>query len=144
MVKEICLIVSLAGILFNPLIAVCADFTVFDQFTDAYDAGLFQGVQVGSELNLESYSDSSSTQGINVITNSSYSGKAVQVASIEYDLSLITSEGDNVVQGVNIFRGSADAISQMAIINGVVTLTSRNTSGGIQGINVITSCDSCN
>lgn len=144
MVKKICLIASLSGILLNPLNSVGADFTVFDQFTDALETGLFQGVQVGSELSLESYSDSGSTQGINVIAIGSYSGQVTQTALIESDLSLTLSEGSNVVQGINVYRGSPDAVTQMAVISGSVTMSSRSNVGGIQGINVITSCDSCN
>jgi hypothetical protein len=144
MVKKICLIASLTVLLCNPIGSSGADFTVLDQFTEAFDSGLFQGIQAGSELSLESYGDSSGTQGLNVIATPSYSGKAVQVAVLEQNLLLTLSEGDNVVQGVNVYRGSADSILQMTLVSGSVTMNSRSNIGSIQGINVITSCDSCN
>lgn len=139
MVKKTCLIASLAGLLLHSSAALCADFSVFDQFADAFDAGLFQGVHVSSELTLDSYNDSGSTQGINVIVNPSYNGNVVQVAAVEYGLSMNLDNGDNVVQGVNVFRGSAESVTQMAVISGPVTVNSFSSVGSIQGINVITS-----
>lgn len=143
MVRKIYLAVSLAGMLLLPLKGQGADFTVFNQFADAANAGLFQGVFVANELSLESYSDDDSVQGLNVISGVSFSGKVVQIADVEGSLSLTMMEGINVVQGVNVFRGSADEIQQTAVINGSLTMTSQNNKGGIQGINVITNCDSC-
>ena len=139
MVKKTCLIASLAGLLLYSSAALCADFSVFDQFADAFDAGLFQGAQISSELTLDSYNDSGSTQGVNVIEDALYNGNVVQVAAVEYDLSLILDDSDNVVQGINVYRGSAASIAQMAVISGAVTMNSLNNTGSIQGINVITS-----
>lgn len=138
MVKKTCSFASLAGILLYSSAALCADFSVFDQFTDAFDVGLFQGVQISSELTLESYNDSGSTQGVNVIEDVLYNGSVVQVAVGEYGLSLILDDGDNVVQGVNVYRGNAESVVQMAVISGAVTMNSLNNTGSIQGINVIT------
>lgn len=138
MVKKTCLITLLAGLLHSSA-ALCADFSVFDQFADAFDAGLFQGAYVSSELTLDSYNDSGSTQGINVIVNPSYNGNVVQVAAAEYGLSLNMDNGDNVVQGINVFRGIAESVTQMAVISGPVTVNSFSSVGSIQGINVITS-----
>lgn len=139
MVKKTCWIASLAGIVLHSSVALCADFSVFDQFADAFDAGLFQGVQISSELTLDSYNDSGSTQGVNVIEDASYNGSVVQVAAVEYGISLNLENGDNVVQGINVYRGSAESVSQMAVISGAVTMNSLNSTGSIQGINVITS-----
>lgn len=139
MVKKTCLITLLAKLLLHSSAALCADFSVFDQFADALDAGLFQGAHVSSELTLDSYNDSGSTQGVNVIVNPSYNGNVVQIAAVEYGLSLNLDNGDNVVQGVNVFRGSAESVTQMAVINGPVTVNSFSSVGSIQGINVITS-----
>lgn len=144
MVRKICMAASLAGMLLLPLQGKGADITVFDQFADAANAGMFQGVFVANELALDSYSDDDSVQGLNVISGLSFSGKIVQAADVEGGLSLMMTEGINVVQGVNVFRGSADEIQQIAVINGTLTMTSRDNQGGIQGINVITSCNTCN
>ncbi|WP_417909320.1 hypothetical protein [Candidatus Electronema sp. PJ] len=144
MVQKICLFISFAGILLTPLKSANADFAVFDQFADALNTGMFQGVQVSSEMNIESSSDDGSTQGINVIVNPSYRGNVMQVTLMEQDFLLTLSEGDKVVQGVNVYRGSADSVTQMVAISGSVTMSSRNNTDSIQGINVITDCDSCN
>ena len=138
MAGKTCWIASLAGILLHSSAALCADFSVFDQFADAFDAGLFQGAQISSELTLESYNGGGSSQGVNVIEELSYNGSVVQVAAVEYGLSLILTEGDNVAQGVNVYRGTAQSVAQMAVISGAVTMTSSNSSGSIQGVNVIT------
>jgi hypothetical protein len=119
------------------------DLSVFDQFVDAFNVGLFQGAVLHNEVILESSNDVNSTQGINIIIGYSFDGRVVQKAVIEDDVSLTMSDGDGVVQGINIFRGTADEISQIAIIDGTVTMRSQNNNGGIQGINVITSCESC-
>lgn len=144
MVQKICLFISFVGILLTPLKSASADFVVFEQFADALNTGMFQGVQVGSAMNLESSSDNGSTQGINVIVNPSYRGNVMQVALMEQDLLLTLSEGDKVVQGVNVYRGSADSVTQMVAISGSVTMSSHDNTDSIQGINVITDCDSCN
>lgn len=145
MVQKICLFISFVGILLTPLKSAGADFAVFDQFADALNTGMFQGVQIDSEMNLESSSDNGSTQGINVIVTPSYRGNVMQVVLMEQDLLLTLSEGDKVVQGVNVYRGSAaDSVTQMVAISGSVTMSSRNNTGSIQGVNVITDCDSCN
>lgn len=143
MARKFCLAVSLAGMLLLPLKSESADITVFNQFADAANAGLFQGVFVATELTLESARDDDSVQGLNVISGLSLSGKVVQAAELEGGLVMTMTEGINVVQGVNIYRGSADEIQQIAVINGTLTMTSSNNKGSIQGINVITSCDSC-
>ncbi|MCW5198264.1 hypothetical protein VU07_01015 [Desulfobulbus sp. F4] len=141
MVRKIYLAASLAWMLFIPREGFSADITVFDQFSDAFGAGLFQGIQVGGIVQLESYSDSNSTQAVNVISYSGYSGSAVQIALSDYDVTLTMGDGDNNVQAVNAYKGSADFIKQIAVINGAVTMISRSNVGSIQGINVI--CDSC-
>lgn len=143
--KKICLTaLFLAEVLLSPLQSAGADLAVFDQFTEAFGAGLFQGVQIGSELNIESEGSSGSIQGVNVITNVSYSGKIAQAALLEQDVLLLMSGGNNVVQGINVYQGNADSVTQIASVAGSVTMSSLNNAGGIQGINVITSCDSCN
>ncbi|WP_417912819.1 hypothetical protein [Candidatus Electronema sp. TJ] len=140
MVRKICLAASLAGVLLMPLKSKSADLTVFNQFVDAANAGLFQGVSAANELTLDSYSDGDSVQGLNVISGVTFSGKVVQVADIEGSLSMTMAEGDNIVQGVNIYRGgNADEIQQVAVVGGALVMTSRNNKDGIQGINVITS-----
>ncbi len=139
MVKKTCWITSLAGLLLHSSVALCADFSVFDQFADAFDTGLFQGAQISNELTLDSYNDSGSTQGVNVIEDAAYNGNVVQVAVMDYGMSLILDSGDSVVQGVNVYRGSAESVMQMAVISGAVTMNSLNNTGSIQGINVITS-----
>ena len=139
MVKKICLVIFLAEVFLNPLTAVSATSDIFDQFTDALNLGLFQGAAIDSELIIESTGDVGSTQGINIISDYYFNGAVVQKAIIENDLYLTLSDGDDVVQGINIYRkGSADNIAQLAIINGSVTMTSKNNSNSIQGINVIT------
>lgn len=144
MVRKICMAASLAGMLLMPLQGKGADITVFDQFADAANAGMFQGVFVANELAVESYSDDDSVQGLNVISGVSFSGKIAQAADVEGGLSLTMTDGINAVQGVNVFRGSADEIQQIAVINGTLTMASSNNQGSIQGINVITSCNACN
>jgi hypothetical protein len=123
---------------------VWGSLSVFDQFVDAYNVGLFQGVAIYNEVILESNNDVNSTQGINIIVGPSFDGRVVQKAVIEESVLLSMIDGDGVVQGVNVFRGTADEISQIAIIDGAVTIRSQGNNGGIQGINVITSCESCN
>jgi hypothetical protein len=145
---KICLIIiSLAGLAFellSPFRAAAVDMSVFDQFADAFGSGLFQGVLINSELNLESNYSSGNLQGINIISGN-YNVNAVQVAAVTSDVFLSLSGGENTVQALNIYQGSADGITQIAVIDGSVTMTSSNNNGGIQGINVITeSCDSCN
>lgn len=143
--NKICLkMIFLAEVLLNPWQAAGADVTAFDQFTAAFDAGLFQGAQVSSELSLESEGSSGSTQGVNVIAHAAYSGKVAQVALLEQNVSLFLSGGTNVVQGINVYRGSADSVTQLASVAGTVFMSTPNASGSIQGINVITGCDSCN
>ncbi len=139
MARKTCWITSLAGLLLHSSVALCADFSVFDQFADAFDTGLFQGAQISNELTLDSYNDSGSTQGVNVIEDAAYNGNVVQVAVMDYGLSLVLDSGDSVVQGVNVYRGSAESVMQMAVITGAVTMNSLNNTGSIQGINVITS-----
>jgi len=137
-------LISLAGILLlNPLRAMGGDISVFDQFADAFGSGLFQGVQINSELSLESVYSTGTVQGINVIYGN-YDMKAVQVAEVTSDVTLSLVGGENAVQGVNIYKGSANGITQIAVIDGSVTMISSNNNGGIQGINVIMECDSCN
>jgi hypothetical protein len=131
------------GMLLFPLKSMAADLAVFDQFADAFGAGLFQGMQSSSEVRFDSYSDDGNTQGGNVIATY-YSGKVVQIALVESSLTLTMSEGNSVIQGVNVYQGNADSITQMTVISGSVAMSSQNNTGGIQGINVITHCDSCN
>jgi len=145
--RKICLtIVFLAGALSSSLQqASCADVAVFDQFTAAFDAGLFQGAQIGSALRLESEGGSGSTQGVNVIASAASIGKVTQVALLEQDVSLLLSGGNNVVQGINVYRGdNADSVTQLTVVTGTVFMSASNNSSSIQGINVITGCDSCN
>jgi len=137
---KICLLISLAGIvleLLSPCKATAADMSVFDQFADAFDSGLFQEVIIGSDLSLESNYSNGNLHGINIISGN-YNMKAVQLAAVTGDVSLSLSGGENTVQALNIYQGTADGISQVALIDGSVTMTSSNSNGGIQGINVIT------
>ena len=143
--NKICLkTIFLAGVFLNPWQAAGADLAAFDQFTAAFSAGLFQGTQISSELSLESEGSSSSTQGVNVIAYTAYSGKAAQVALLEQGVTLFLSGGNNVVQGINVYRGSAESVTQLTAASGAVRLSAPSTSGSIQGVNVITGCDSCN
>ncbi|WP_417915433.1 hypothetical protein [Candidatus Electronema sp. JM] len=143
--NKICLkIIFLAEVFLSPWQASGADVTAFDQFTAAFDAGLFQGTQISSELSLESEGSSGSTQGVNVIAYTAYSGKAAQVALLEQGVTLFLSGGNNVVQGINVYRGSAESVTQLTAASGAVRLSAPSTSGSIQGVNVITDCDSCN
>jgi len=110
----------------------------FDQFENA-DVAVFQGVFVAQDLIIESYQDSGSIQGLNVIKGYTAGSKVVQAAIVEADLSFDLSEGDDAIQGVNVFQGDSEGrISQTAIVDGTVTMKSNNNNGGIQGINVIT------
>lgn len=140
MEKKICAIISLAGVMFmlsSPFKATGADMSAFDQFADAFGSGLFQGVMVGSELSLESNYSNGTVQGINVISGD-YNVNAMQVVAVTGDVSLSLSGGEDSIQALNIYQGSADGITQIAVIDGSVTMTSSNSNGGIQGINVIT------
>jgi hypothetical protein len=111
---------------------------LFDQFKNA-DVAVFQGAFVAQDLAIESYQDTGSAQGLNVIKDYTAGGKVVQAAIVEADLLFDLSNGNDAVQGVNVFQGdSKDKISQVAIVDGTVTMKSRHNSGGIQGINVIT------
>lgn len=111
---------------------------LFDQFKNA-DVAVFQGVFVAQDLVIESYQDTGSVQGLNVIKEYTAGGKVAQVAIVEADLLFDLSSGNDAVQGVNVFQGnSKDRISQVAIVDGAVTMKSNYNSGGIQGINVIT------
>jgi hypothetical protein len=137
MVGKICATVSLAGLLLIPFRTAAAELSAFDQFSDAFGTGLFQGVQIGDELNAESGSSTGDIQGVNVIAGD-YGMKAVQVAIVTTNVSLSLSRGEDVIQGINIYQGSADAITQIAVIDGSVLMTSDGSKGSIQGINVIT------
>ncbi len=141
--SKFCLIISLAGFFLSPFNATAVDISVFDQFADAFGSGLFQGVLISSELDLESDNGNGSVQGINIISGN-YDSMAVQVALVTSDVSLNLSESDNAIQGLNIYQGTANGITQIAVVDGTVTMTSSGNNGGIQGINVITTCDSCN
>ena len=145
MVKKIYLAIFLAGIFFNPSRVISGTPDIFDQFTDALNIGLFQGVLISSELILESDGDTGTIQGVNIISGYYFDGEIIQKAIIEEDLSLVMTNGNDVTQGVNIYRGGAvDEIAQVAIIEGSVIMRSRNSNNGIQGINIITECVSCN
>lgn len=137
-----CLTMLLAGLLL-PAGAMSADATVFDQFTDAFNAGLFQGGSVSSELTVESDADVNAVQGVNIISGYHFSGKVLQESLIEGNLSLSVLNGDGIVQGVNVYRGSAEEIYQVAVIDGAAAIRSQGSKDGIQGINIITNCDSC-
>jgi hypothetical protein len=137
MVGKICATVSLAGLLLNPFRTVAADLSAFDQFSDAFGTGLFQGVQIGDEFNAVSESSTGDVQGVNVISGD-YGMGATQVAIVTANVSLSLSRGEDVIQGINIYQGSADAITQIAVIDGSVLMTSDGSKGSIQGINVIT------
>jgi hypothetical protein len=138
------LIISLAGLLLSPLKAMAIDTSAFDQFTDAFGAGLFQGVLISNELDLELDNGNGNVQGINVISGN-YTTKAVQVAQLTSDVSLSLSGSDNSIQGLNVYQGTAnDGITQIAVVEGAVNMISSGNTGSIQGLNVITTCDSCN
>jgi hypothetical protein len=139
MVKKVFFTLGTAAIFLLPSGAMSqGQYDLFDQFKNT-DVTAFQGVFLDQEMTIESYQDSSSVQGINVITGYTAGGKVVQTALVEADLSLDLSHGKDAVQGVNVYQGDfKDKISQMAIINGTVTMSSEYNDGGIQGINVIT------
>lgn len=138
------LIISLAGLLLSPLKATAIDTSAFDQFADAFGSGLFQGVFISNELDLESDNSNGNVQGINVISGN-YDTKAVQVALVTSDVSLSLSQSDDSIQGLNVYQGTAnDGITQIAVVEGTVTMMSSGNNRSIQGINVITTCDSCN
>jgi hypothetical protein len=126
-----------------PVSAWSADSAVFDQFTDAFNAGLFQGGSISSDLTVESEADVNTAQGVNIISSYNFSGKVLQEALIEGNLAMSLLNGDQVVQGVNIYRGTAEEIYQVTVINGAAVIRSQGSKDGLQGINVITNCDSC-
>lgn len=131
----------LLAALLLPTGALSADLAAFDQFMDAFNAGLFQGSAVSSELTLESAADVNAVQGVNIVSGYHYPGKVLQEALVEDSLTLDMLNGDGVVQGVNIYRGSAEEIYQVVLIDGVTAIHSEGSKDGIQGINIITSYD---
>lgn len=117
---------------------------VFDQFADAVESGVFQGLYLSDKLTMESVGDDRGTQGVNVVHGYTFGGKIVQQAVIEEDVSLVLSYGKDSVQGINVYRGgAAEQIKQVAIVDGTVKMSSRGHEDGIQGINVVTGigCD---
>ena len=115
---------------------------VFDQFADAVESGIFQGLYLSDTLTMESVGDDQGTQGVNVVHGYTSGGKVVQHAFIEEDVSLVLSSGKDSVQGINVYRGgAAEQIKQIAIIDGTVRMSSRGHKDGVQGINVITGLD---
>ena len=138
--KNAIILLAASTVLYSsPAWGLSIDKGVFDQFTDAFDVGLFQGVLVDSELSIESVGDTGGTQGVNVIVDYHYDGEVIQKTIVSDDLLLTLSNGDDVVQGVNVYRGgSADAISQTAIIEGELRMQSIYNDDSVQGINVIT------
>lgn len=114
----------------------------FDQFSDAINSGIFQGLYLSGKLTFESTDDDRVTQGVNVIHGYTSGGEIMQEAIFDDDLTLKLSRGDDVVQAINVYRGgSAEKIEQVAVVNGTVRMSSQNQGNSIQGINVITGID---
>ena len=131
--------ISLAAAFLIPSAVLSETYDEFDQFTDALTVGIFQGIHIYNDLEMISENDGGTTQGLNVIYNYAPADSVVQKAVIDENLSLTMSGGDNVVQGVNVYRGEdAEEIAQMAFISGTLTMHSAGNNGGIQGINIIT------
>jgi hypothetical protein len=111
---------------------------LYDQFK-GIDLAVFQGTVLLEELVIESYRDTGSVQGLNVIKEYDKDGKVVQAALVEADLTLDLSHSDDTIQGLNVFQSDSKAkVAQIAIVEGTVTMKSNNSNGGIQGINIIT------
>jgi hypothetical protein len=115
---------------------------VLDQFADAVESGIFQGLYLSDKLTIESAGDDGVTQGANVVYGYTSDGRVVQEAILDEDVSMKLSGGDGVYQGINVFRGgAAEKVEQLAIVNGTVRMSSRDQEGGVQAINIIAGSD---
>jgi hypothetical protein len=134
--KKICIALT-AGAALSPGIALA-----FDPFA-TLSVGISQGMEVGTDVILNSTNDSESVQGGNVIigTDPLLAGgpsDSFQGAVVNDDFDLNMTDGTDNVQGLNILHGAVAVLAiQGAAVTDNVTIDSSGGSGSVQGVNVI-------
>ncbi|WP_339135074.1 MAG: hypothetical protein WGN25_16995 [Candidatus Electrothrix sp. GW3-4] len=101
---------------------------------------LTQNAEIG-QTQLESDDDRNSLQGINVV-ESSKSENITQKVEASSSVSMDQNSATDSVQGMNIMTGEVEDSKQNAELK-KLTMKARNNQRSIQGVNVVSSCKTC-